>query len=51
MDMNRNVLHKDLLSADPDQIERMNKFCGTDEWQEILYEEAKQLSLFELLTE
>ena len=32
MDMNRNVLHKDLLSADPDQIERMNKFCGTDEW-------------------
>jgi len=46
MDMNRNVLHKDLLSADPDQIERMNKFCGTDEWQEILYEEAKQLSLF-----
>ena len=46
MDMNRNVLHKDLLSADPDQIERMSKFCGTDEWQEILYEEAKQLSLF-----
>lgn len=46
MDMNRNVLHKDLLSADLDQIERMNKFCGTDEWQEILYEEAKQLSLF-----
>ena len=46
MDMNRNVLHKDLLSADSDQIERMNKFCGTDEWQEILYEEAKQLSLF-----
>lgn len=46
MDMNRNVLHKDLLSADPDQIERMNRFCGTDGWQEILYEEAKQLSLF-----
>ncbi len=46
MDMNRNVLHKDLLSADPDQIERMNKFCGTDEWQEILYKEAMQLSLF-----
>jgi three-Cys-motif partner protein len=46
MDMNRNVLHKDLLSADPDQIERMNKFCGTDEWQEILYEEDKQMDLF-----
>lgn len=46
MDMNRNVLHKDLLSADPDQIERMNRFCGTYEWQEILYEEDKQMDLF-----
>lgn len=46
MDMNRNVLHKDLLSADPDQIERMNRFCGSEEWQEILYEEDKQMSLF-----
>jgi three-Cys-motif partner protein len=33
MDMNRNVLHKDLLSADPEQIERMNRFCGSEEWQ------------------
>jgi len=46
MDMNRNVLHKDLLSADPNQIERMNKFCGTDEWREILYKEDKQMGLF-----
>ena len=46
MDMNRNVLHKDLLSADADQIERMNKFCGTDEWQEILYKVDKQMGLF-----
>ena len=46
MDMNRNVLHKDLLSADADQIERMNKFCGTDEWQEILYKKDKQMDLF-----
>ncbi len=46
MDMNRNVLHKDLLSADPDQIERMNRFCGTDEWQEILYKEDDQMGLF-----
>ena len=46
MDMNRNVLHKDLLTADADQIERMNKFCGTDEWQEILYKEDKQMGLF-----
>jgi len=46
MDMNRNVLHKDLLSADPDQIERMNRFCGSEEWQDILYEEDKQMSLF-----
>ena len=46
MDMNRNVLHKDLLSADPDQIERMNRFCGSEEWQEILYEEDKQMTLF-----
>lgn len=43
MDMNRNVLHKDLLSADPDQIERMNKFCGTEEWQYILYRRQKGL--------
>ena len=46
MDMNRNVLHKDLLSADPEQIERMDRFCGSNEWQEILYEEDKQMSLF-----
>jgi len=46
MDMNRNVLHKDLLTADPDQVERMNQFCGSEEWQEILYEEDKQMSLF-----
>ena len=46
MDMNRNVLHKDLLTAEPDQIERMNSFCGTDEWQEILYKEANQMNLF-----
>ncbi len=46
MDMNRNVLHKDLLSADHDQIERMNRFCGTDEWQEILYKEDDQMGLF-----
>ncbi|MDY6853902.1 MAG: three-Cys-motif partner protein TcmP [Thermodesulfobacteriota bacterium] len=43
MDMNRNVLHKDLLSAEPDQIERMNRFCGVEEWQEILYREQKDL--------
>ncbi|MBW1741630.1 MAG: three-Cys-motif partner protein TcmP [Deltaproteobacteria bacterium] len=43
MDMNRNVLHKDLLSADQEQIERMNKFCGTEEWQNILYREQKDL--------
>ena len=46
MDMNRNVLHKDLLTAEPDQIERMNRFCGTDDWQEILYKEDSQLNLF-----
>ncbi len=46
MDMNRNVLHKDLLSADPEQIERMDRFCGSNEWREILYEEDKQMSLF-----
>ena len=46
MDMNRNVLLRDLPSADPDQIERMNRFCGTDEWQEILYKEDNQMNLF-----
>ncbi len=46
MDMNRNVLHKDLLSADPDQIDRMNRFCGSEEWQEILYKEDNQMRLF-----
>ena len=47
MDMNRNVLHKDLMTAFPDQIERMNRFCGSQEWQEILYEENKQMGLFQ----
>ena len=46
MDINRNVLHKDLLSADPEQIERMNRFCGSEEWQEILYKEDMQMGLF-----
>ena len=46
MDINRNVLPKDLLSADPEQIERMNRFCGSEEWQEILYKEDMQMGLF-----
>ena len=46
MDMNRNVLHKDLLSADPEQIKRMNRFCGSEEWQGILYKEDMQMGLF-----
>jgi three-Cys-motif partner protein len=46
MDMNRNVLHKDLMTASSDQMERMNRFCGTEEWQEILYKETKQMRLF-----
>ena len=46
MDMNRNVLHKELFLAEPDQIERMNRFCGTHEWQEILYKEDNQMNLF-----
>ena len=46
MDMNRNVLLRDLPSAGPDQIERMNKFCGSEEWQEILYKEDEQMGLF-----
>ncbi|KAF0123702.1 MAG: hypothetical protein FD151_144 [bacterium] len=46
MDMNRNVLHKDLLSADPEQIERMNQFCGSEDWQEILYKKDNQMNLF-----
>jgi three-Cys-motif partner protein len=47
MDMNRNVLYKDLTSVNPDQIERMNRFCGTKDWQQILYEENPQKYLFE----
>jgi three-Cys-motif partner protein len=46
MDMNRNILHKDLLNADPKQIKRMDRFCGTEEWKDILYEENKQIGLF-----
>jgi three-Cys-motif partner protein len=46
MDMNRNVLYKDLESADDEQIERMNRFCGTEEWQEVLYKEDNQMNLF-----
>jgi three-Cys-motif partner protein len=47
MDMNRNVLHKDLYNVDRDQIERMNRFCGTVEWQDILYVEDQQTHLFQ----
>lgn len=37
MDMNRNVLRRDLESADQQQRERMNRFCGGDWWQSIVY--------------
>ena len=43
MDMSRNVLHKELLSADPKQIERMNGFCGSEDWKEILYKTQQGL--------
>lgn len=46
MDMNRNILHKELVSADSEQIGRMNRFCGTEEWKDILYKENRQIGLF-----
>lgn len=45
MDMNRNILHEDLLTVEPEQMARMSSFCGNSAWQEILYEEDRQLNL------
>lgn len=38
MDMNMNVLWKDIANAHPDQIARMNTFWGDDSWRTAAYD-------------
>jgi three-Cys-motif partner protein len=45
-DMNRNVLWRKPDGVSPGQKKRMDTFWGDDSWQNIAYEESKQLSLF-----
>jgi three-Cys-motif partner protein len=46
MDMNMNVLLKDVAKADPKQVARMNRFWGDDSWQQVAYETSPQRNLF-----
>ncbi len=43
MDINRNILHRDLESVDPHQRERMDRFCGGNWWQSIVYQTDRDL--------
>ena len=45
LDMNRNVLWRDLRSVDEKQVGRMNRFWGDESWREIAY--IKQGNLFD----
>jgi three-Cys-motif partner protein len=37
MDMNMNILRRDPESADPRQVERMNRFWGDSSWRQVSY--------------
>lgn len=43
MDINRNILFKDLSKADPEDIDRMNAFWGNESWKSLLYKEQGNL--------
>jgi three-Cys-motif partner protein len=43
MDMNRNVLPRDLSKAKPSDLERMNSFWGDESWKKVLYREQPDL--------
>jgi len=47
MDMNRNVLLKNKENIDKKQHDRMNRFWGDTSWEEIVYKESPQMSIFE----
>ncbi|MBF0538468.1 MAG: three-Cys-motif partner protein TcmP [Nitrospirae bacterium] len=44
MDINRNILRKELSNVKPDDIERMNAFWGSEDWKSLMY--IKQKTLF-----
>jgi three-Cys-motif partner protein len=44
LDMNRNVLHRDLSGVDPKQVERMTRYWGDESWRNISY--SRQGNLF-----
>ncbi|KJU86022.1 hypothetical protein MBAV_001790 [Candidatus Magnetobacterium bavaricum] len=43
MDINRNILRRDLSKVKPDDIERMNAFWGSEDWKSLMYIEMKTL--------
>ncbi len=43
MDINRNVLSKNLASADPEDVRRMNELWGDETWQDKMYCETMDL--------
>jgi three-Cys-motif partner protein len=46
MDMNRNVLLKNIQNIDKKQHDRMNQFWGDSSWEDVAYEKHPQMSLF-----
>jgi three-Cys-motif partner protein len=43
MDMNRNVLRKNIDSVTPEQIARMDAFWGDHSWRDIVYKKSRSL--------
>lgn len=46
MDINMNILLRDLSMADGSQLARMDRFWGDRSWHEVAYEVSRQRSLF-----
>jgi len=46
MDMNRNVLLKNIENIDKKQYDRMNLFWGDSSWEDLAYKKSPQMSLF-----
>lgn len=47
MDINRNVLRRDPTTADPKQVERLNRYWGNDSWRTAAYSTTGNLFGFE----
>ena len=47
MDMNRNVLWRDLQKVDPKQKERMTRYWGDESWRQAGYSTEENLFGFE----